>query len=165
MKTLLLLAIPLVIILTGAILAHQCSRQKRRGTLHDYGKRQPLTNGEQAMYWRLVKTLPEHVILAQVAMSSCVRASGPAFGTIAQKSLDFVVCNKDLEIIAAIELDDRTHARPGRKKSDQVKDDALEKAGIRLIRWPAARLPDVSEILNTFSHPDTILSARKAMPN
>src|SRR5690348_5568166 len=34
-----------------------------------FARRRPLKSCEQALYWRLIKTLPEHVILAQIAMS------------------------------------------------------------------------------------------------
>ena len=114
---------------------------------HKYYCRRPLTENEQVMYWRLVRALPDHIVLAQVAMSRCIATkTKAAFGTISQKSLDFVICDKSSAIIAAIEIDDETHRAKSRAKADATKDAALKAAGIRCIRWPAKNLPNEKEI-------------------
>lgn len=115
-----------------------------------YAKRL-LTQAEQVLYHRLVKALPEHVVLAQVQVS---RVLGVKKGfnfhawnnRINRLSYDFVVCSKDASVLAAIELDDQSHEKPNRAETDQKKDRATAAAGIRLLRWHVKSLPDEAEI-------------------
>jgi len=122
-----------------------------------YAKR-PLSDVEQVLYWRLLKALPDHIVLAQVGMSRLVgvkkghKAAAWA-NRIDRKSLDFVVCRKNAEIVAAIELDDASHQHAQRKHADATKDRALAAAGIRIIRWHAKSLPDDGEIRLAFEDP------------
>lgn len=53
---------------------------------------------------------------------------------------------KESSAVAAIELDDRTHAREARQQADARKERALAAAGVPLIRWQATALPDESTI-------------------
>lgn len=56
-------------------------------------------------------------------------------GAISQKHIDFVLCSPDdSAIVLAIELDDRSHLAPDRKKRDKFLDEVLVTAGIRLLR-------------------------------
>ncbi len=119
---------------------------KRRGTTASgeeawpfYAKR-PLSMPEQVLYHRLVATLPEHIVLAQVQVS---RVLGVKKGfnfrewnnRINRLSYDFVVCGKDSTVLAAIELDDKSHDSASRAETDQKKDRATKAAGVQLIRW------------------------------
>ncbi|MFJ2989637.1 DUF2726 domain-containing protein [Collimonas sp. NPDC087041] len=79
-----------------------------------------------------------------------IEAKGPSLLTIRGKSLDFVVCNKALEIVAAIEIDDKSHSRADRKKADATKNNAMQMAGIDLIRWSANALPSIEQIREIF---------------
>ena len=119
-----------------------------------YAKK-PLTDPEQVLYHRLVKVLPECIVLAQVQLSRLLGVKkGHSFAVwnnrISQKSVDFVVCLKDSTIVAAVELDDSTHARISRQKADAQKDRALEAAGVAIIRWKTSALPDEEAIRATF---------------
>lgn len=112
----------------------------------------PLTHIEQALYFRLVKTLPDCVILAQVQYSRFLGirrgAHNPLsiLNSIQQKSADFLVCDKSLAVLAVIELDDASHTRRSRRVSDAKKEAILKVAGIRLIRWQANDMPDAETI-------------------
>lgn len=68
------------------------------------------------------------------------RAWGEGFGhMIARHHIDFVLCDyRTTEVVAAIELDDRSHARPSRRRRDAFLDEALAAARIPLIRIQAA---------------------------
>jgi very-short-patch-repair endonuclease len=108
-----------------------------------------LTQREQPLFWRLQKALPDHVVLAQVQLSRMMRVKRTDKwrtwqNKIERKSADFVVCNKDFSVAAVIELDDSSHDRPDRRKSDADKDAALGGAGIRIIRWRS--LPSDADI-------------------
>jgi Protein of unknown function (DUF2726) len=135
---------------------------KRRGLLGArdgpwpfYAKR-PLSQPEQVLYHRLVSCLPEHIVLAQVQVS---RVLGVKKGfnfhewnnRINRLSYDFVVCSKDSTVLAAIELDDKSHESTSRAETDRKKDRATSAAGVRLIRWHVKALPDRAAIQAAFS--------------
>lgn len=116
----------------------------------------PLTHVEQALYFRLVKALPECAILAQVQYSRFLGIKKGAhnplsvLNSIQQKSADFLVCDKSFAVLAVIELDDASHTRRSRRISDTKKDAVLKVAGIRLIRWQASDMPDADAIQQAF---------------
>lgn len=66
-------------------------------------------------------------------------------------SLDYVVCLKDSTVVAAIELDDRSHDNRRRQDVDSRKTMALEAAGIKLLRWSVRDLPDKATIRAMFT--------------
>ncbi len=61
-----------------------------------------------------------------------------AFNKISAKHFDYVLCCKDtLTVIAAIELDDKSHKKKSSLARDQFLNSACESAGLKLIRFPA----------------------------
>src|SRR5258708_26630873 len=82
-----------------------------------------LTQPEQVLYHRLVKSLPNNVVLAQVQMS---RGLGVKKGfrfyewnnRINRMSYNFVICDKAATLIAAIQLDDQSPDSDRRKDND-----------------------------------------------
>lgn len=70
-----------------------------------------------------------------------------AHAALAQKHVDFVVCDRMSEsILLAIEVDDRSHARADRIKRDRLLDRAFDKAGVPLLRVAANRRWQAGEI-------------------
>ena len=59
---------------------------------------------------------------------------------------DFVLCRRDLSVLAVIELDDTSHTAAKRQDADRRKEMVLESAGIRLVRIPAGPIPSVEEL-------------------
>jgi len=119
-----------------------------------YAKK-PLSQPEQVLYFRLAQALPEHIVLAQVQLSRLLGVKKGNnyqawFNRINRMSADFVVCKKDSSIVAVIELDDATHQKEDRQAADAKKDKALASADIRVIRWQAKAIPDVTTIQSTF---------------
>lgn len=118
--------------------------------------RKPLTQPEQVLYHRLVAAMPECIVLAQVQLS---RVLGVKKGfnfrewnnRINRMSLDFLVCLKDSTIVAAVELDDKTHEKASRIKADAKKEKALSSAGVVLVRWHVSALPDETAIRHAFA--------------
>jgi very-short-patch-repair endonuclease len=111
-----------------------------------YAKRL-LTPPEQVLYHRLVKSLPNHFVLAQVQVSRVLGVKkGFRFhewnNRINRMSYDFVICDKSATVIAAIELDDKSHEGERRIDSDAKKSKATTDAGLQLIRWHVKSLPD-----------------------
>lgn len=119
-----------------------------------YPKR-PLSKVEQILYFRMIEALPDLVILPQVQLSRFMGVKkGFKFNEwnnrINRKSVDFLVCTKSFDIIAAVELDDSTHTRPDRVKADSDKDKAIRDAGLKIIRWHVSSLPDSLTIQSSF---------------
>ena len=112
-----------------------------------YYVKKPLSQPEQVLYHRLVKALPDHIVLAQVQVSRVLGVKkGSNFNEwnnrINRLSYDFVVCGKDSTVLAAIELDDKSHESNRRSATDEKKNKATAAAGLRLIRWNVKALPD-----------------------
>jgi hypothetical protein len=75
------------------------------------------------------------------------RAWRSAFVRITGKHLDFVLCERETgRLICAIELNDRSHARPDRQERDRFIVQACAEAGFPLLMIAAARSYDVSEL-------------------
>lgn len=153
----LLIALVLVVAALSSVLAAKF--KPRDGSLAKpwplEAKRQLLAERERALYQRLVQTLPNHIVLAQVQLLQVLnfqhgRRSQAIFNRISQLSLDFLILNPDTSIVAAIELDDATHTREDRRQADARKSHALESAGVPLIRWNAKSLPESAAILAAF---------------
>lgn len=63
------------------------------------------------------------------------------FNYISSKHLDFLICRKaDLSILYAIELDDKSHDKKSRQERDRFLNEAMESAGIPLVRIKIQRL-------------------------
>lgn len=70
-----------------------------------------------------------------------------ALNRVTSKHVDFVLCDPDTyEIVAAIELDDRSHGSQNARSRDEFKNGALTAAGIPLLRVPVRRSYDVAEL-------------------
>lgn len=120
-----------------------------------YAKK-PLTQPEQVRYHRLVAAMPECIVLAQVQLSQVLGVKkGFNFhewnNRINRMSLDFLVCLKDSTIVAAVELDDKTHEKASRGEADAKKEKALSAAGVALVRWNVSAMPDENAIRLAFA--------------
>lgn len=168
MKTLLPIAIVFVIVavLAIAIIPRLLKDSGPRGPWPYYIKK-PLTQPEQILYHRLIKALPEHIVLAQVQVSRVLGVrKGHSFhewnNRINRMSYDFVVCKMDSSVIAAIELDDKSHEDGKREATDQKKDKASADAGLRVIRWNVKSLPSEEAIRTAIVTPEPPLRAQPA---
>ena len=113
----------------------------------------PLTPREQVLYWRLRKVMPEEIVLAQVAVSRILRVKRGHrvrawMNSVNRMTVDFVVCLPDGTIVAAVELDDATDGTPVRIARDDRKNQALQAAGIKLLRY--ANVPDEAQLRKAF---------------
>lgn len=126
-----LLAIAALILFLAMLAKRQTATSRRPLKL----QRKPvMTAREQQMYHLLQTTLPECTVLAQVAFSALVTAKGWANrNRFDRKVADFVLCSQQLNVIAVIELDDRSHA--GRERQDKERDAMLRLAGYATLRY------------------------------
>lgn len=121
-----------------------------------FQKRKLITETEQILFERLREALPDYHIFTQVQLSQLVSVKkGHSFklwfARISRMSVDFVIADKELNTIAAIELDDKSHYMDeGRHQADAKKDKVLTAAGFRTIRWRCEIMPSASQIQLTF---------------
>ena len=152
-----ILALLIVLVAATAVLGAFAIKFKARDGLFAKpwplkAKRQLLSERERALYQLLVQSLPNHIVLAQVQLLQVLkfqtgRRTQAIFNRFNQLSIDFLIINPDTSIVAAVELDDATHASEKRRQADARKDHALKSAGVPLIRWSAKSLPDRVAIL------------------
>lgn len=149
-----LLLTVLVVFFCALLLAPRIWRalaQQKTGETWPFIAKKPLTPPEQALYFRLIDALPQQIVLAQVPMTSFLRVRrGQTWSEwhsrISQKSVDYLICERDFSIVMAIELDDASHDSPARVHADATKSRALTSAGVTLVRWRTTAMPDVAAI-------------------
>jgi hypothetical protein len=129
---------------------------KRGGVLPALGKRAILTANELEFFGRLSRALPEYHVFPQVSLDALLCVSGGATyaektarrNMFSQKHPDFVICKRDtLEVIAIVELDDKTH----NLERDQKRDSMLTGAGYRVERFSSKSKPSEAEIAKKFA--------------
>ena len=79
------------------------------------------------------------------------------YNRINRVSYDFVICDKASTVIAAIELDDKSHESERCGNCDAKKSKATTDAGLRLVRWHVKSLPDELTIQRELSGNDASL--------
>jgi very-short-patch-repair endonuclease len=114
-------------------------------------KRALLSTPELMLYRRLQQAARTRIVLSQVQLLQIVRFKHGAWdpsirNAISQLSVDFLIVEPDTSIVAAVELDDPSHARDKRRSADARKTRALESAGIPLLRWHVRQMPSVQAI-------------------
>lgn len=139
-----LLYIPCVGILLLLVLAFVLYRKKN---YYPYAARHLLTKREYRFYLLLKEVADEYhyIICPKVGVKDLLAVTDKKqymkyFHKIAQKHVDFVICDKDLYVLFAIELDDSTHETRGAKKRDRLKNKAFAAAGI-----PLKRITDIDK--------------------
>lgn len=112
-----------------------------------------MSQGEVAFYRVLRKAVGSQYHIAFKArladlVTCSERAWDEGFGhLIARHHVDFVLCDyRTTDVVATIELDDRSHTKPSRRRRDAFLDETLLAAGIPLIRIQAAARYDLTEI-------------------
>lgn len=129
-----------------APVATQPAKKGRRWKYND--KRQLFNGTEATLYHQLVAALPQLVVFSQVSVSQMLDIKGwyknSQLNKIGRKSVDFLICRREgdnFSMVAAIELNGAVHEQEERKRSDAVKREALEEAGIPLIVYETRNMP------------------------
>jgi hypothetical protein len=143
------LPILILVVLVATFVVALMKNRKGTDRTGTYRRRKLMTDNEEEFFGRLVVALPDHYIFTQVAMSALLDAASSDKRTahgdrlrIAQQRVDYVVCTKSCEVVAIVELDDKTHSRA----KDQLRDARLEQAGIRTVRFQARHKPRAEAI-------------------
>lgn len=136
----------LVLAVLTALVLLQPRKRQAEGS---YKGRAIMTDNEMEFFGRLVVALPDHYIFPQVAMSALLDPAGvdrksahDSRNRIAQQRVDYVVCNRRCEVVAVVELDDRTHSRA----KDQLRDARLQQGGYKTFRFESRQKPSVDAL-------------------
>lgn len=115
-----------------------------------FARKRFLTEAEARVLGFLEVALPDHRIMAQVAMGALLasgetdrRRAHATRNRFAQKIVDFAVVTRDTaEVVALVELDDRTHSTA----KDVKRDTMTAAAGYRTIRIPSRPRPTAESV-------------------
>jgi hypothetical protein len=110
-----------------------------------FKKKKLLTENEVEFFHRLRQALPDYHVFPQVSMGALMSpASGvsrqdylPVRNRFAAKIVDFVVTDNELNPIALVELDDRTHSA----EKDARRDAMTGAAGYTTLRYQSRNKP------------------------
>jgi len=129
-------------------------------------RRKPiLTANEREFFHRLQRALPGYLVLPQLSFAAFITDDGALSGRARwsvrarfdRKMADFVVCTRDtLEVVALVELDDRTH----NAQADRQRDAITKAAGYQTIRFQSKRKPSEADIAALFKHARAWQSAK-----
>lgn len=108
-----------------------------------------MTANETEFYRRILKACPDCEIWPQVPMLALVRPEGregsrtfwAAFRQISNARVDWVIA-RDTDVLAIIELDDRSHD----VKRDARRDEILKGCGYRVLRFQSKNRPEPQQI-------------------
>ena len=95
----------------------------------------------QTLVYRLLRAgMPDHEVFANVTLAAVIGSGSELEARrLAQYRLDFVVCDKDMKVVAAIEVGAAGGAQAAGEQ--RFKADALKAAGIGMLRIDVAALP------------------------
>lgn len=138
-----LVIVALVLLTIFAIAFLMRGKTRTAGDRDKIWRRRLLSKNEQPMYFRLRETFPDHVVLAQVAVSSLLNSrSKSTQSSFDRKVADFLLCTPSFEVLAVIELDDANHKTDA--EADAASDAMLMEAGYQVLRFD--RVPDAKEL-------------------
>jgi hypothetical protein len=139
-----LLWLAAVLLLLAVIVALVAAR--RRQPAFRVVKRALLTENEKEFLQRLEEAFPQHRIMAQVClgalMAPAVRGGSRDYlairGRFAQKVVDYVILDDAFEVVALVELDDKTHS----VEKDALRDAMTAAAGYVTLRYRSRQKPE-----------------------
>ncbi|MBY0241735.1 MAG: DUF2726 domain-containing protein [Burkholderiaceae bacterium] len=137
----------LIILCAIAIIAFVLMQARTRQAA--YRKRRVMTPNEVEFFGRITRALPGMHVCPQVAMHALIEPTSTNskarlvdFRRISQKVVDYTIFDSQWEVIAIIELDDRTHL----VSRDVIRDGFTSAAGIRTLRYQSRSKPAESQI-------------------
>ena len=131
-------------------------RRQRRNKQPPYYRQRFLCSAGE---WRFCQKLEEavgdrFVVMMQVSVAAMVRVPPEEWARwgvqVAPMRFDFVLVERGSSYAAAaVELDDKSHLLPERRRRDKFLNETCRRAGLPLIRFKTARRYDVDEIRET----------------
>ncbi len=144
----------LLIILTKLISVKNPNNSNKINIILPYKSKYLLTNTEYTFYKILKPIMDKHdcLICPKVGLKDIVNITDKEnymkwFSKISQKHIDFLICNKDLKPLFALELDDNSHEKEKAKNNDDFKNNLFTKIGLPLKRIKTNNYNDLENIL------------------
>lgn len=104
-----------------------------------------MTNHEKTMFYEILQSTPECFIFPQVSFGAILKTKFTRTrNRFMQKRADFVITDRNFNIIAVIELDDNSHN--GKEHLDAQRDAMLKEAGYKILRY--RYMPDKEKLRN-----------------
>ena len=113
-------------------------------------KKQRLLQQSKALLYLIFRTgLPDHEIFANQTLADVIDVAPMVQSyereqkarRLAQQRLDFVVCTKQLEVVAAVVINNSASPDAAQAENSRFVEECLQSAGIRLVRIDAAAPP------------------------
>lgn len=141
----------LIAVVAVVLLTRLKPKTRENGSTWELQARDLMNSTEKKFFRRLEEALPDHTVLAQVALSQLFKRpahqkGGGSWNKVDRKVLDFVICDADMKIVACVEIDGPTHRGKNQQQRDADKSAALAAAGYRLLRFSTDQLPTGQEI-------------------
>src|SRR5438128_6231974 len=101
-----------------------------------YSRRNHFFSAAERSFYEILRRLtPEHTIFAKVRLAELVSVKGSLsrqahLNRLDRKQVDFVVCDKNLAPVVAIELDDPSHHESNPRARDRFVDEVLAAAAL-----------------------------------
>lgn len=118
---------------------------------HKYQAKPILTPNEVEFFQRIRRAAPDLYIFPQVSMAAFMEPAArnkegrrwlDDFRRISQKRIDYGIFSQKLELLAIIELDDKTHD----KAQDAQRDGYTRSAGIKTLRFESRARPTILQL-------------------
>jgi len=105
-------------------------------------------------FYEILKRLvsAEHTVFAKVRLADLVYVSKGTgswqshFNRISRKHIDFLLCDRNLAPVVAIELDDSSHDEEGLQSRDEFVDQVLSAAALPILHVRAKRAYNLGEV-------------------
>jgi very-short-patch-repair endonuclease len=120
------------------------NKKNTKGNGEITGKRMMSAN-EINLYEKLTSYLPNYIIFSQVSFSAFLNSKDYATrATFNRKFADFVILDRNYEIVCLVELDDSSHRN--KEYKDKQRDALCMKGGYQVIRFSSQ--PNMGQIQN-----------------
>jgi hypothetical protein len=142
-------------VLLTTLLIFELVRRNRRPRVYLNTVESLLTAAEARFYKVLQRVVPDGcVLLTKVRIADVIQVTSKhppsrqrVFRSISSKHVDFLIADAlTLQPLAAIELDDSSHARRDRRKRDELVERVFAAADLPLIRIPTAARYSAGEL-------------------
>lgn len=139
----LLIFIILITILERKLNSKETKENLATNYKDNYYKKEKLLTQNELLFYKVLKEIlkdKDIIINSQVVLYEIIgtkKYNNTHFNKIKAKSIDFVLTDKDFNILLCIELDDNTHKRVDRIKRDNFINDLFQELEIKLLRIPA----------------------------
>ena len=129
--------------------------EKQEINLQGFEKKEYLLTQEELKFYKILKQITDEMeinLFCQVAMYELINTRNyKDFNKIKNKTIDFVITEKNCRIKLCIELDDETHNQKQRIERDKIVNEIFKIANTKLIRIKRQNYYKIEEIKKIIS--------------